>query len=320
MAQVNFELHDGEWHATDTTVRYSYGIVFSETTTGVLRAKGLKAGPCPDSVILSGKGDALVEDSSFQFSLNLTAARGGTTQLDLRVNELVSRVFDGTVLRDPEARLELRDVTVPHNWWVFIHDVKMDGPAREVVLSGNATVVLGIMGWNLQGPIPFVADLTAPFHAGNLVLRRVTEDLKAPSMSYYLSGPETDVTVPGPTVLNEVMVWGGRLRIAGTPGTHDVVASCTSFDVHGDGLLEVANAELGIPRTWGDWNGRGQITVSDKARLFGRDCLLRKIQLMTNDDGRMEFTATRPETEVLLRQDGGPILFLPSPAPAGLQQ
>ena len=70
----------------------------------------------------------------------------------------------------------------------------------------------------------------------------------------------------------------------------------------------------------GDWNGRGQITVSDKARLFGKDCLLRKIQLITNVDGRMEFTATRPETEVLLRQDGGPILFLPASAPAGLQQ
>ena len=56
MAQVNFELHDGLWEATDTTVRMSYGIVFSDKTVGRLRAKGFKAGVCPDSVILSGRG------------------------------------------------------------------------------------------------------------------------------------------------------------------------------------------------------------------------------------------------------------------------
>ena len=86
----------------------SYGIVFSDTSVGRLRAKGFKAGICPDSVILSGRGDAFVEDSTFQFSLNLTAARGGRIELDLRQGEPVSRVFDGKILRDPEAQLELR--------------------------------------------------------------------------------------------------------------------------------------------------------------------------------------------------------------------
>ena len=45
LPQANFHLFDGEWHAVDTTVRLSYGIVFSDKTMGKLRAKGLKRGP-----------------------------------------------------------------------------------------------------------------------------------------------------------------------------------------------------------------------------------------------------------------------------------
>jgi hypothetical protein len=309
MAQVNFELHDGLWEATDTTVRMSYGIVFSDKTAGRLRAKGFKAGVCPDSVILSGRGDAFVEDSTFQFSLNLTAARGDRIELDLRQGEPVSRVFDGKILRDPEARLELKNVTVPHLWWVFVHDVKMDGPPCEVVVSGNGDVIPGILAWNLKGVVPFVPDLRQPFRAGNLTLSRAGETVRVQNMSYYLSGAETDVTVPGPTTLNEVMVWDGRMAIRGTSGTHDIAASCTSFDVFGKGELSIANAELGIPRAWGAWNGLGQIAVSDEARLVASACLLRKIQLITKDKGTMAFTACERQEDVSLRQNGGHIQF-----------
>ena len=138
-------------------------------------------------------------------------------------------------------------------------------------------------------------------------------------MSYYLTGEKTDVLVPGPTRLNEVMIWGGKMRIAGTPGTHDVVSSCTSFDVHHQAELTISNARLGIPAEWRDWKGRGQITVSEDARLIADHCDLHKIQLLTNDRGSMTFAASTPAEEVVLQQRGGPISFVPEAVadPAG---
>jgi hypothetical protein len=167
------------------------------------------------------------------------------------------------------------------------------------------------MGHNLSGSIPFAVNLEQPFRAGCVTMRRATEALKVDSMSYYLTGEKTDVLVPGPTRLNEVMVWGGRLQIVGTPGTHDVVSSCTSFDVHRQAELTISNARLGIPAEWPNWKGRGQITVSDDARLIADHCDLHKIQLLTNDRGSMTFTASTPAEEVVLQQRGGPISFLP---------
>jgi len=310
-AQANFHLFDGEWHAVDTTVQLSYGIVFSDKTFGKLRAKGLKRGRCPDSVIVGGKCSVLVEDSDFRFALNLSARKGGRHELDLPVDEPITRVYDGTLLSHPEGQLELRNVTVANWWWVFVRDVSMDGPRLDVVLSSNGKVIPGIMGHNLCGSIPFTVNLERPFRAGNVTMRRATEALKVDSMSYYLTGEETDVLVPGPTRLNEVMVWDGKMRIAGTQGTRDVVSSCTSFDIHGQAELTISNARLGIPAEWRNWRGRGQITASEDARLVADHCDLHKIQLLTNDRGSMTFSASTPAEEVILQQRGGPILFLP---------
>ncbi len=310
-APANFHLFDGEWHAVDTTVGLSYGIVFSDKTVGKLRAKRLKRGPCPDSVIVSGKCDVVVEDSDFRFALNLSALKGGRCELDLPVDESFTRVFDGTVLSHPDARLDLRNVTVANWWWVFVRDVSMDGPEFEVVLSSNGKVIPGIMGHNLRGSIPFAINLEQPFRAGPVTIRRATKTLKVDSMSYYLTGAKSDVLVPGPTRLNEVMVWDGKMQISGTPGTHDIVSSCTSYDVHGQAELTISNARLGIPAEWLGWKGRGQITVSDDARLIANHCDLHKIHLLTNDRGKMTFRASTPAEEVVLEQRGGSISFLP---------
>jgi hypothetical protein len=189
--------------------------------------------------------------------------------------------------------------------------VRMDGPEFEVVLSSNGKVILGIMGHNLSGSIPFATNLEQPFRAGSATIRRATKTLKADSMSYYLTGERTDVLVPGPTRLNEVMIWGGKMQITGTTGTHDIVSSCTSFDVHGQAELTISNARLGIPAEWLGWKGRGQITVSEDARLIANHCDLHKIHLLTNDRGSMTFRASTPAEEVVLEQQGGPISFLP---------
>jgi hypothetical protein len=181
-------------------------------------------------------------------------------------------------------------------------------------LSSNGKVIPGIMGHNLVGSMPFAVNLEQPFRAARVTMRRAVDTLKVDSMSYYLTGEKTDVVVPGPTCLNEVMVWGGRMRIVGTPGTHDIVSSCTSFDLENDAEMLISNARLGIPAEWREWKGRGQITVNDNARLVADHCDLHKIQLITNDQGRMTFTASTPAEEVVLQQHGGPISFVPNGA------
>jgi hypothetical protein len=79
--------------------------------------------------------------------------------------------------------------------------------------------------------------------------------------------------------------------------------------VHGGAELSIANAVLGIPRTWGNWNGLGQITAADKARITVRDCALRKIQLITKGDGAMTLSGCKREEDVFLREQGGAICF-----------
>jgi len=77
--QANFNLDDGLWTAADTTVQYTYGIQFSHETVGRLRATRLKQGPNPDSIIMAGKGDVELTDSTYMIALNLQCGRQGDT-------------------------------------------------------------------------------------------------------------------------------------------------------------------------------------------------------------------------------------------------
>ena len=79
ICQTNFMLADGEWYATDTTIRYCYGIMFDESGkhVGKLRAVRLIQGFNPDTVIMTGQGDAIVKDSTYMVSLFVPAHKGG---------------------------------------------------------------------------------------------------------------------------------------------------------------------------------------------------------------------------------------------------
>ncbi len=50
-------------------------------------------------------------------------------------------------------------------------------------------------------------------------MRKGDKPLRIDSIRFYLHGDETDVVVPGPTELAEVMLWGGKFTVRGTPGT-----------------------------------------------------------------------------------------------------
>ena len=73
---ANLFLYDGAWDSTGDEVRCSYGILFSPSTVGWLRATGLHAGVSADSVIMGGRGRVNLTDSSFSLNLGLTVAPG----------------------------------------------------------------------------------------------------------------------------------------------------------------------------------------------------------------------------------------------------
>ena len=114
-----FHLYEGCWEATDTTVSYSYGISFHwEKGKGVLRGRGLKAGPRPDAIILSGEADVELVDSDFPIGLGVYCNKGGTTSLNLTPSESVTATFDReSLLPGVNWRLDLKDTRV-ERWFL----------------------------------------------------------------------------------------------------------------------------------------------------------------------------------------------------------
>lgn len=80
---ANSYLHDGVWLSQNDTVRCSYGILFAEKTTGTMVARGLVAGPSPDSIIMGGQGNVTLYDSLFSLNLGLPVQPGTSLKLDL---------------------------------------------------------------------------------------------------------------------------------------------------------------------------------------------------------------------------------------------
>ncbi len=309
---TTFWIMDGEWHALDTTVQYSYGIMFSHKTIGKLRGKRFMKGPHPDGVIMNGKGDVILEDSSFNIALNYSIRDGGTLRFNLPVGETpMTRVFDQTTLgKGCEYRLEMRKSRVPGWWWLFLNDLSMDGPPCEVFIDGGGKVVSAVKGTDLRGTATWVRNLEAPFTFANLTMRKGDQPLRIDSISFYLHGDKTDVVVPGPTELAEVMLWGGKFTVRGTPGTKDAICRCVTFDFHGNSQVSIENAAFGIPMEWKNYPARGLLTVDNDARLVADNSTLRRLRIITRDKGSVRFDNSVQTEDVVSEQNGGPIEFL----------
>ena len=109
-----FEIQDGTWESTDTTIQYSSGVCMGWQGHPVkFHAIRLMAGPHPDSIIMSpSAADVVLRDSEFNISLAVSAKDGGRGRLDLPSNEPVSRVFGSENLPGIKYRLELVNTRV----------------------------------------------------------------------------------------------------------------------------------------------------------------------------------------------------------------
>jgi hypothetical protein len=177
-----FELHRGLWNAFQTTVQYSGGIQIGLGRLGygqdpflrggTLYADGLQQGATADAVIVSGYGDVVLKNSTFNLNVSLYADSGQTTQsaFDFTTLQPISgevygdrNVIDSLpltrapVTRDVPGlpyRLEIENTVVPF-WFVGIYGVATTGPRTTFEFQDPAGLIVGIHALDLQGsPVP----------------------------------------------------------------------------------------------------------------------------------------------------------------------
>lgn len=313
----NFELARGEWIATDTTVRYTAGIVFGD---GKLDATRLIQGPNPDSVILAGKGRCTLRDSVYCVSLHTFADKGGKGVFNLPVDRPVSRVFDAGNVPGAPYRLELVNTRVPV-WFLFANQITMDGPPMEIELAHCPSLIASIMGQDLTGPMPLPCPWPgergagASLKTGNVTWRATGEKVNIFTWGVYLWGDKTEVQFPAPTNICELMLFEGKASLIGTPGAHDAATPATTIEVGRPGdadskaELLLRNVQIGHP---GKANAiRGQITAHGRSRVTIDRARCNDLLLITKDRGAIAVSDIERIGQIDVIQDGGAIT-LPS--------
>jgi len=311
--QTYFELQHGTWEAEDTTIRFSSGVTMGWTGHPVkFHATRLRAGPEPDSIIMSSaSADVVLRDCEFNISLAASAS-GGRGRLDLPVKEPVNRVFDGSNVPGVKYRLELINTRVPL-WFVFFNVFPRQGPPTEVVLGHCPRLIPSIIAHNLQGeitlpsPWPAQPDAVSELTVGNLTLKTAGQPVHTWCWGLYLSGDLTDAGITGQTSICELFLSEGRLRVEGDAHTYNSLNSCTTVEVgqrHVMGLsqqesnatpgpekraeLVLRNAALGRFAP-GDAIV-GQITAHSNGHVHIDRARCANLKLMTNHNGTIAMT------------------------------
>ena len=168
-----FYLSRGHWTARDTIIKCAGGLMFGaregqggdeSLKGGTLDADGLYAGKSADSVILSGRGDATIRNSTVAIRLSIWADVGGSTELDFDSERVIGhRVYGDRNVHDANNRaavtnhiagspwrLELENVKVTL-WSLAMRDVTQNGPQVTVTLRNTREATLRVMGEDLRG-------------------------------------------------------------------------------------------------------------------------------------------------------------------------
>ncbi len=251
--QTYFEIQHGAWKSEDTTIRYSSGVTMGWTGRDVtFHAERLKAGPHPDSIIMScGAADVMLKDSDFNISLAVSAARGGRGILELPVNEPVTRVFDASNVPGVSYRLELVNTTVDL-WWAFFSGIQQDGPPTEVVLGRCPRLIPSIIAYDLQGelelpaPWPTRPEEATQLSIGNLKLTTTGQPVRTWCWGLYVDGPRSDVVIRGKTNICELFLSAGRMLLEGDPDTFNAVNACTTVEVGRRQAAAVPSGDMAV--------------------------------------------------------------------------
>lgn len=344
IGQTCFELLDGDWHSTNTTIRYCYGITFSYEKVGRLRATNLMRGPNPDTIIMSGRGDVVLRDSAYDISLTTLAAKGGRGDFDLPTDTPLTRVFDKSNVPGADWRLEMVNSKV-NLWFLFAQIGSESDPPAEFVLRRCPALLPSVMGANIKGkfqlpcawpgvepnykhPARAIPPRTS-FKLGNVTWRTLEAPANLTCWGAYFYGDQTDLTLTGPTLIAELILWEGKLRLEGTPGQHDIWAKATTIEVgrtqdsatpeprakDGQSAEAPPKAELIVRNACvGAFEPasaiKGQVTAHHGGLVRMENVRLSEVLLMTKENGRMEIKGARREGDVRLKENGGRIRFI----------
>ena len=308
--QSNLEMTDGRWDATDTTVRYCYGITFDHTgqRQGVLRATRLMRGENSDSVIMNGNADVILTDSDYCVSLTMDASKGGQGRFNLPVNQPLDAVYDGSNVPGAAYRLELVNTQVPL-WFLFVRQVSMAGPATTVVLEDCPRFIPSIMGGDLRGRVNlpclwgevFEQDVTI----GNVTFR-APKPVGIGCWGVYLWGKDTDLTLTGPTNICELMLRDGKATLEGSmPPARDARCSLTTVEVGSRGEQE-SQAELTLRHAeLGRRDGfRGQLAAHKGGRIAIEDSLIQNADVIANPRSDIQIKSSELVNCELLQRGG----------------
>lgn len=302
-----FHLFDGRWDAIDTVVQYAYGVSFNNETKGILRGTRMDAGPRPDAIIASGKADIELTDSTFPIALGIYCLAGGSTTLDLPIREQVTATFDNSNTPGVEYRMKLTRHTVPDQWFVFLRRIEMERPPCKVILRDCPRVLVSLLGHNLQGEVNLSGDLAKPLKLGNLTLSNTEKPVGISMYCLYCTGDKTDLTVHGPAIIAELMHWGGKLNMQGTPGKNDLTLLCTTLEAKGSAQMRLENVHLGRPLTWTEQETMGEANVGENAILTGSEISVNRVVLHTRDKGSISLEGVRELGPIVKRLEGGAI-------------
>jgi hypothetical protein len=302
-----FHLYDGTWNATDTTVQYSYGISFSETSRGVLRGARLKGGPRPDAVILSGKADVRLVESNFPIGLGTYTQKGGDCTLDLASRAPLTVHYDASnTTPGVEWTLDLDRTTVPL-WFLFVRNIGMNNPPCRITIARSDELIVALLGHDLVGALDLSNQLSEPVRLGALTLARGERPIRVNMWGLYFSGDRTDLTVKGASHICELMHRGGSLKLAGTPGANELSIGCTTTELSGSATMTLENVHLGRPMTWQDEDAWGELNVGGEARLIGSRVGVRGVRFRTREQGSIQLDAIDPIGKYETVEQGGPI-------------
>jgi hypothetical protein len=315
---INFELAHGEWVSTDTTVRYTSGICLGWEDKPIrFDATRIIQGPQSDSLIMSGKGEAVIRDSTYNISLTAQANQGGKGVFDLPVDSPINRVFDTSNVPGALYRLELVNTRVPV-WFLFVNMVSMDGPPVVIELKRCPLLIPSILGGNLSGEMRLRTpwrgrDATGAereIRTGNVTWRLTGKDVAIYCWGVYLWGEKTDVTLLGPTMIAELMVYEGRCLLIGTPGVYETATTATTIEAGRDdppSRAELVMRHVKIGRFDKHDPVKGQITAHGESRITIDDARCADLVLVTKGKGEIEAVNLHKRGRILTLPHGGSI-------------
>ncbi|MEM7809990.1 MAG: hypothetical protein AAF532_00740 [Planctomycetota bacterium] len=308
-AQANFEVKDGLWDATDTTVQFCYAVSVGsgKEKFGELRGLRFEAGESPDAIIVSGDGRVHLRDSRYPIALGLHVGKGGGVSLDLPAGTPLTRTIDASSFLNGSANYEvvLEDTEVPH-WFLFVRDLNSRAPPATVRIDRCENFLLSLLGRNWSGAVTLSGDLSRPVEVANTKIYKGEGEVGLRMYGgIYCGGDENDVTITGDGVVAETMCWGGTVRIDGGSDRR-LRLKCTTMDAGGNARLILRNLHLGGP-------GRGgQIIAEQNASVIASDVTLADLLLRTEDEGSIEITGPTPSATLRIRSEGGQVVLRPT--------